>query len=656
MALNRDNLIATLPARVSMAVALRDEHADAYRDIPARARYEAQEKATYIMEVDRKVDELGCSQKEAAKLVTSSLAAATRWPLLAPKGRLNYENSLKWRKSLGKRAGKVIYGNWRALIAGYSRGERGRKGAEDWWQLFYSTHFTGNAQHLTQAYRDTCRFWVSQGMPEEDIPTRAHVRYWNQKYGDRYADMLTRNGKTWFHNHVMGYVPRDWSDVPVGEISIGDHRKTDNFIRVWDKGSDKCIPQRIWVTAWRDARSGHFTGYLLYPGGDSPNADTIIQCLTLAIQDCGLPAALYIDNGKDFCAQGFTDPVVIEGEERSICLALGIEVIHAIAFNPQAKPIENSFKTLVPYFDKRMPGYVGNSPANRPEDAWKWAKEHVGELPNLQQATELFGLAVEEHERRVTESTIQDGIRTVELWKNRKQLRPAIAAEDLHMKTLRPTKDSRQIRRGPDGPSVRWGNWYYSSPPLVEYGKRHWGEDMYIYIDAFASSVRRQRWDVPSHIYAASPDGRLMRCEAAGTVAAWARTDEDRQQLKEAMADKRRLLPDTKKTFRNITKREKPADSPLTALADKARELGIMPPRVPEPLPPGPASHPSGTKHPPQIAGPASLSARERRIGAEIDRMLLGDEQLEEKTDVNEEIWSAMMEEPTDGTEENTGW
>ncbi len=577
--------IEQLPARAkstAVARALRSEHREPY-DVPAKARYKAQEVVRFVAEMWSLMQQ-GHTRRTAAQLVRTR--QEHRFPILSKAGKkganaLTETNYSNWARKLGRsRHGKPDTTNWRAVLDNYDRGARGRKGAEDWWTLFYQCHLSTNQQHLTMAYRDACKAWKIAGMREAP-PTLAHVKYWDKRYGDKYVQMLAVNGPTWFKNHVMGFLPRDWSDVRPNEIWVGDHRKTDNFIRHFDEAKGKWVPMRIWVTAWRDAKSGHFVGSLCYPGGESPNAATIIECLIKAIRDTGYepPKALYIDNGKDFVAQGFTKPVVIDGNEMSICLALGIDVIIAIKFNAQAKPVENSFKTLVPYYDKRMPGYVGSNLGSRPEDAWKRARENLDMLPSLQQATELFAEAVREHEQRVTRSMIQQGISTVELWESRTPLREPVTPKDLHMATLRPLPASqmRTIRRGADGPSLQHEGWWYSSPKLIEYGRHHLGDKVVVYLDACARTITRNGKQVPGYIYFGTADGRILgRCDAADTYAAWSRTEEERAKLAEGMAERRRLLKDTRDRMRGQIGRMRPV-STLQATAEFLLDQGALP-------------------------------------------------------------------------------
>ena len=303
----------------------------------------------------------------------------------------------------------------------------------------------------------------------------------------------------------------------------------------------------------------------------------------LAILDNGgvPPAALYVDNGKDFQAGGFLTPVTVGGTEHSIARALGIEVITAITFNPKAKVIENSFKTLVPYYDQRMPGYCGSDRGPKFDDAWRWANGNVEKLPSVQQARELFAWALQEHEERVTTSLIQAGVATATLWQGRTALRPALTPEELHLRTLRPLRETPQIGRGPQGIAVRYAGAYYSGPELQIYARQHWGEDVMLYADVFAPPAIRGGKVVPEHVYTGQPDGRLIgRCTVHETHAAWARTEDEREALGEAMAKVRRLESEV----RNDTKAMRAGfkgNSPLAVMAEWLHGQKSLPPARP---------------------------------------------------------------------------
>lgn len=519
---------------------------------------------------------------EPAALAMVQVREPGAFCLLTADGPVTYPTYRKWKKDLKDAGnGRLDFRNSQALVPGYARGCRGRKGDEAWWKLFTGLLANSAEQGVRMAYDDAVRTYRQAGM-KGGWPKFNHAKYWQEQYGDKHVMMLTRKGETWFRNHVAGYLQRDWDSVRVGEVWVGDHRKTDNFTRVWDEERQEWLPKRIWITAWRDAKSGHFVGWLLYPGDETPNMVAIVQCLVLAILDNGgvPPACLYIDNGADFVAEGFIDPVTVCGVERSIVLMLGIESIHAIKYNAKAKVIENSFKTLIPYFDRRMPGYCGSDKGAKFDDAWKWAKANTRSLPNLEQAREFFGMALADHEERQTQSLIQNGVPTSILWANRTALRPALTPDELHIRALLPLGDKgmREIRRGPDGPSVEVGNKvFYSSEALEEYSRHHWGEKVRLLRDVFAPAAVRGGRVVPAHLYVCAPDGSsLMRCELPETHAAWARTDEDREAIGEGQQKIRRLEKDTKAVYRQLTGKKKQVPY-VQVMAEFLHEMKALP-------------------------------------------------------------------------------
>lgn len=551
----------------------------AMQEIPELEVVRAKEKVRFLQDVTLAAAAMRVTEEAAVALVKARDGQG--YPLLGGDDQLTYPNFRKWKSDLKKAGnGRLDYTKWTALIRDYSRGDRGRKGDEAWWTLFMGIVNNPGENSLKMDYEDACRAWRRAGMRGGE-PDLQHVKYWMKRYSDRFVWLQKRKGETWFRNNVCGYIARDWDNVRVGEIWVGDHRKTDCFIRVWNEETQQWEPKRIWITAWRDAKSGHFVGWLLYPGNETPNMVAIVQCLWLAIMDNGgvPPACLYIDNGKDFVAQGFIDPVMVCGQETSIAMKLGIEVIHAIKYNARAKLIENSFKTLIPYYDQKMPGYCGSDRGSKFDDAWRFAKANVRNLPNLEQARELFCLAVADHEERTTTSLVQNGVPTRLLWENRQALRPALSQEELHIQALLPLGDSefREIRRGPKGPSIQMRGGFYSSDELKEYARTHWGEKVRILLDVFAGKTMRGGRAVPLHVYCAAPDGRLIgRCEVHKLHAAWARTDEEREAVGEAQREVRRFASDSNGAFRQLTGRKSAASS-FQVQAEWLDERGALP-------------------------------------------------------------------------------
>ncbi|MFQ5695008.1 MAG: Mu transposase C-terminal domain-containing protein [Terriglobia bacterium] len=136
---------------------------------------------------------------------------------------------------------------------------------------------------------------------------------------------------------------------------------------------------RPWLTAFMDMKSRRITGWTL---SLQPDSLTIASALRMGLEECGLPQALYLDNGKDFRSRylgGRTRrlaPIDLPDEARGLLDELGVAVICATPFHPQAKSIERFFRTMHVQFDAAFPSYCGQRPGKRPETCQPLLDEH----------------------------------------------------------------------------------------------------------------------------------------------------------------------------------------------------------------------------------------------------------------------------------------
>ena len=163
---------------------------------------------------------------------------------------------------------------------------------------------------------------------------------------------LGRHGKKeWEDKHQPAAVRK--KPDRVNEVWFGDHHQFDCFVL-----DTKGKPIRPWLTGWYDAGSGGLVGWALC---ETPNTDSIIEAFDNAVLPtkntpfCGVPAILYIDNGKDYRSKVFetgfgndTDLGKLNStiSNDSVIQALNIRVIHAQAYKAQSKTIERFFRNV----------------------------------------------------------------------------------------------------------------------------------------------------------------------------------------------------------------------------------------------------------------------------------------------------------------------
>jgi len=228
---------------------------------------------------------------------------------------------------------------------------------------------------------------------------------------------LARKGKRPFEAAYQAKILRDYNEIAPNFMWCGDHHIFDVFVRVPD-GSGGWHVKRPWATVWMDMKSRSFMGWVI---SFNPDSDCIAQALAHAIADKndpnfpqhGLPHTSYIDNGKDYRSKRLNgeeikigqidypeiikeymalgiDPfyVDLEYDEQQDCwikkrgqkehvikgvrvggvyAVLGVNSRYATVYHPWAKPIERAFRNAVQDFSRRLPGWCGTNPQERPE-------------------------------------------------------------------------------------------------------------------------------------------------------------------------------------------------------------------------------------------------------------------------------------------------
>lgn len=185
----------------------------------------------------------------------------------------------------------------------------------------------------------------------------------------------------------------------VNQVWFGDHHQFDLFVL-----NSEGRPVRPWLTAWYDIGSGQLVGHVL---SEQPNSQTILEAFKRAVAQkhgtpvCGLPACVYVDNGKDYRCERLEGERITEESlghlnEKVRSGGIGaagvggasfydlmlVQVVHAKAYHGWAKPVERWFRTLEERHVRELPGYCGGSPDARPENFGRMlrAQAERGEL------------------------------------------------------------------------------------------------------------------------------------------------------------------------------------------------------------------------------------------------------------------------------------
>jgi putative transposase len=255
-----------------------------------------------------------------------------------------------------------------------------------------------------------------------------------------------REGESAFANTVLPAPRRDYSAIRSNEWWCSDHHQFDVIVKAAD---GKLV--RPWITCWQDLRSRKIVGWHIFT--HDPNTSTILLSLRSAALAEGLPENAYIDNGKDFDSytlQGQTKTQRMFGRKIKVKFddagaggvlgALGIKVVHAIAFNAKAKPVERFFTTLCARFSKFLPTYCGRNPQEKPENlADQLARNNA---PTIDDFSERFAVWLDaDYNGRVHEGDSMDGMTPEQAFEKCLVSRRVARASDLQLliqKTSKP--------------------------------------------------------------------------------------------------------------------------------------------------------------------------------------------------------------------------
>ncbi len=235
---------------------------------------------------------------------------------------------------------------------------------------------------VTSCYKYT-QDWVKEHYPEsyEDMPSE---RTFRRRAEDipLAVRMYFRNGDKAFSDKCSPYVERLYDDLHANDVWIADNHTFD-FITAGKDGKNR----RLYLTAFTDAKSGVMVGWnLTY----APSGDSTLLALRHGILRCGVPKAVYFDNGSEFLVSDIGG----RGHRRkkdwnkdplppNILQFLGIEMHNAIVRNAKAKPIERTFCTFKNQFSRCIPTFCGGTILERPESL-KYKLKH-GIIPEEEQ-------------------------------------------------------------------------------------------------------------------------------------------------------------------------------------------------------------------------------------------------------------------------------
>jgi hypothetical protein len=508
--------------------------------VPCEVRTKAQEKLNYcqmVVELMRQTDK---GLFEACEIIAIKYAEAFPQLLTGGKGgksQLTYNNCRNWLGMLGKTPdGGYNFANAAVLCDNYKRGVQleSRKGDAQFWEYFHALYLNKNRLPATQAYK-----LAAAKTKKENafaiLPTRQQATY---RIGqiDPATIMLARHGEEAFKNSYMDYIRRDWTDIAPGMVMISDSRDFDFFIKAWDEKENKWKAVRPKICGMIDAKSWKLTSWQITI--EPINCDVITDALALHIvQNNGhIPIFLYVDNGKDFTASGFSTPVVFDKYEHSIFRELGIKMVNSLPYNGRAKTIERLFRDVMQQFDKLFCSYLGSRPGERPDTANFYA-ENPEKVPTLEQLCQLFAGWCHEFHDTPKRGEIHKGKSPNQVWETRVPQEVTPSNDRLFMAFLRPHRSLRTVHRGP---AISLDN--------VEY----YSDALWPLMDK-PVMVKTDRNDA-DHAYAFHQDGTLIcECRTRARIKALDFSPENREQISAAMKHQRHQIKQTYTAIEQMT-------------------------------------------------------------------------------------------------------
>lgn len=186
------------------------------------------------------------------------------------------------------------------------------------------------------------------------------IRYSLSSFKDRfeaifppvYTDFFRMDHKEW-RDRYRYFCQRDYSTLLPNDIICMDSRLWDIF--TYPDEAKIRDPKRFWKVAARDLATGRFTGWSFC---ENSSSQAILSALRHSILRCGIPKAVYVDNGLDY--QSKRVQALVED-------VLKIQVITAIPYEPQSKPVESSFNIIRQEFERYQPGWCGHDNKDRPD-------------------------------------------------------------------------------------------------------------------------------------------------------------------------------------------------------------------------------------------------------------------------------------------------
>lgn len=351
------------------------------------------------------------------------------------------------------------------------------------------------------------------------------------------------------------HIDRDDTGIRVGEIWESDHHLIDNLWIATAEGlSEKDAAHirtavremktkldgrhlRPWLTVWRDYKSGKILSWIV--SFDAPNAERVLNCFADAVLKYGIPWEIRIDNGKDYRAhdvaggrpkKAFEEKDVRRTE--SIMQVLGVKATFVWPYHGQSKRVERGFKSFAHQLAKLTKGYVGWNTANRPESLRNTIKKN--DLVTFVEGCRSLDTYIETIFHRMPSNGKNHKGRSAEqMWQDE---------FDGYLKTIDPSSLALFRYRSTKPLSIRGGGVHYQNKKYYNDWMEQYKGSAKVYLRIPSDPDAQGAW-----VMHADTDEVLGWAVTNALAAPGAtRTDEQREQLSEAIRYKRQIEKNVK--------------------------------------------------------------------------------------------------------------
>jgi hypothetical protein len=224
------------------------------------------------------------------------------------------------------------------------------------------------------------------------LPIRGPT-WWRKWFKRTHPQVAVRYCKSQrkFEAENLPKIHRNYDDVaPLEWVSLDGH-EMNLFVRVptANQGWKRARPVLSGVL---DVRSRMFLGWDIR---ECETSDGILAGIKQCVREHGCPRHYYADNGEAYKAslghprrlnrQIFDDPRI-----GAICAQTGAQRHTSIPYQAWAKMIESIWRRPIEGFERYCWSWIGNSPANRPDNRHKEIVANLEQLPTLDELRRQF--------------------------------------------------------------------------------------------------------------------------------------------------------------------------------------------------------------------------------------------------------------------------